>query len=429
MRDLPTHTLAVRPVVPPRGGMSELFDYTLFVGPAACFHHSLDVMTRLDRVSALCLDDAQIALGQTQRRIDQPVDELMAEVQPPIASLRILTSCVSAFLGADFRAVARGIAQRHGIVCVHEQNNRMTVAGRCDKGLVSHTGDAAGFAAGLLDCADVLAGGAAGGAGAGAADGGAGTDGEDARPVLVFLSEALHLDPRNELHEVAQQAGCARVQTLREWSEPAGLARARRARLIVVADAQCEELAGQASRRWNVPCVHLPLVYDLEEIDAAYRALGEALGTPFDVADARARAQESVERARRAVGARALRLDLAGASRPWRLAKALLDAGFDVERIGCSRADRARPVAHDADYEALLAAWPQVAGRIAEEEFIHNKSKLVDVAAGTARETGTAGAAGAADAAGAAQPAEGECFGYFALECCMNAVEREAMRR
>ena len=446
--------MSIAPMRRGRQGFAGLFDYTLFVGPSACFHHSLDVMPDLSRTSALCLDDTQIALGSGGRLIAQAAEELIGTVQPSIESLRILTSCQSAFVGVDYRAVARDVARRHGIVCVHQENNRMTVASRHDKGIVSGTGDPRAFARGLLDCAELAAGAEdaqdawmdpqgerrgvlqerpfarsantqaeeGGGAPCRAGDGGAGGRG------FAFLSEGLDLDPRCELWGAARDWGFDWTSPLREWGRAEGLARAPRTGFALACDTDCEAIAREAQRRWDADWLRLPVSYSLDEIDAAYAQLDARFGARADVAAARHEAQRAVERALAAAGGRALDLDLAGTGRPWHLAKALLDYGFSLGRIGCSFADRTHPVTHDADYEELLASHPQAEAIIAEEEFIHRKSKLACSEAVSAG-PGAAGAGVGAGAADADAPAdEGACWGYFALTQCMRNLQREVER-
>lgn len=413
--------MSIAPMRRSRQGFAGLFDYTLFVGPSACFHHSLDVMPDLSRTSALCLDDTQIALGSGERLIAQAAEELIGTVQPPIESLRILTSCQSAFVGVDYRAVARELARRHGIVCVHQENNRMTVASRHDKGIVSGTGDLRAFARGLLDCAELAAGADSqvGDAGSGGGCGQAGRRG------FAFLSEGLDLDPRNELWGAARDWGFDWTSPLREWGRAEGLARAPRSGFALACDGDCEAIAREAQRRWGTDWLRLPVSYSLDEIDAAYAQLDARFGARADVAAARHEAQRAVERALAAAGGRELDLDLAGTGRPWHLAKALLDYGFSLGRIGCSFADRTHPVTHDADYEELLASHPEAEPLIAEEEFIHRKSKLACSEAVSAG-PGAAGAGGATDPDAPAD--EGSCWGYFALTQCMRNLQREVER-
>ena len=89
-------------------------------------------------------------------------------------------------------------------------------------------------------------------------------------------------------------------------------------------------------RALGIPFLLLPVSYSIGEIEAGYRQLRDFLdpsGAEPDLSAERAAALVAVEAALRAVGDRPVIVDASAVTRPFGLARALLEYGFSVRRV------------------------------------------------------------------------------------------------
>ena len=88
------------------------------------------------------------------------------------------------------------------------------------------------------------------------------------------------------------------------------------------------------SERLGGTHVYAPLSFDYDEIDAGYEKLSEVLGIPApDFADQKKACDEALQKTKELIGDRPIAIDYSYCVRPLGLAKLLLDAGFNVQRV------------------------------------------------------------------------------------------------
>ena len=239
-------------------------DFTLFVGPVVCCYHNGGGGMGSGRMAAFCPSDVQHALGTVEDETVQAVGEILKMADFPIGSLTIRTACQSAFAGIDFDSVEARVRDEYGILCLHEEHNRILLRRPRKPGL----GDAPsgmsdkkrGFEYVLSMAPDQRI---APGSG------------------LMVMAGATEFDARNDLCAAARDWGFDWVMGLGDLRSFEALERARSTDFIIVMQETYVPLARDLSRKWGIDYVVMPQSYMIEEIDAYYADLQNLLG-PFD---------------------------------------------------------------------------------------------------------------------------------------------------
>ena len=329
----------------PRGTMGDLADllpqtHALFVGPMQCARHAFSALATRANTSTLVVTDVETALGQTEQRIAEAVDEIAAS-EPDVRAFVLLTACQTAFLGIDFAALCRTLHERTGLCFAHVEMNRMDaanipgptrrnvpggdrfhmrlrlfrmleqreLAGGVD---AADTWEAAGVAgnAAAADAAGPGEGAAvaeAGGApGDGAASGAEGAGGNvraaggvDAagtwgaaamagspvtsggRGLLVLADEGVA--PASDLRDYLLLQGIEWVRAVPDLEDFGQFLQCRDAAAVAVTSMQWKETGEYLQRQFGIPALYLPVGYALEEVEGACAQLDAALrgcGTP-----------------------------------------------------------------------------------------------------------------------------------------------------
>ena len=142
--------------------------------------------------------------------------------------------------------------------------------------------------------------------------------------------------PECELHRVLEGLGAgelrhiSRCRTFEEFQRMAS----SRANLVLAPTGV--QAAKDMERALGIPFLLLPVSYRIGEIEAGYRQLRDFLdpsGAEPDLSAERAAALVAVEAALRAVGDRPVIVDASAVTRPFGLARALLEYGFSVRRV------------------------------------------------------------------------------------------------
>jgi len=105
----------------------------------------------------------------------------------------------------------------------------------------------------------------------------------------------------------------------------------------LVLGAPGRQAAGMLKDRLGIPWLFSPVTYDMEEIEAQYRSIGNFLtGSedvlfPFD--EVKKQALQAIEQARSVLGDIPVIIDASAVCQPFGLAQALLQYGFNVKRV------------------------------------------------------------------------------------------------
>jgi len=157
------------------------------------------------------------------------------------------------------------------------------------------------------------------------------------RPVrkgsVSIVGSVFPTDPDSELMELLTGSGCTvreitRCKTYDEYQEMA------ESSLYISCYPSAAAGGEMLSKRLGRRHLHLPFSFDFDEIEENLRKLAEELGiSPPDCAEKRAACREALAKTRDLLGDTPIAIDYTFCPRPLGLAKLLLDAGFNVERV------------------------------------------------------------------------------------------------
>ena len=467
----------------PQGTMGALADllpqtHVLFVGPMQCARHAFSALATRANTSTLVVTDVETALGQTEQRIAEAVDEIAAS-EPEVRAFVLLTACQTAFLGIDFTALCRTLHERTGLFFAHVEMNRMDAAnipgptrrnvpggdrfhmrlrlfrmleqrelaggmdaaGAWEAAGVAGNAAAAGAAGpgggtAAAEAAGTPGGGAASGVegaggnvcaagtlGAAAMAGGPATPG--GRGLLVLADEGIA--PASDLRDYLLLQGIEWVRAVPDLEDFGRFLQCRDAAAVVVTSMQWKETGEYLQQQFGIPALYLPVGYALEEVEGACEQLDAALrgcGTPGQWralrqarAQRRAQAQEHVRRALRACPSFAV--DLNAAQRPFSLVEALLAYGFDVQDFSLAQ----MRIEHKEDDDA--PAFRRLARRFPEwgERFegVGSLRRGLGMAPGDPGKPGAAG--GLASGGRSGVSGESAWWGYSSIVQLMARIE------
>ena len=148
------------------------------------------------------------------------------------------------------------------------------------------------------------------------------------------------LPPECELHRVLSGMGVSELRHISQCGTFAAFQRMASARANLVLFPTGVWAAQEMERRLGIPFLFLPVSYRAEEIEEGYERLREFLApsrSEPDVASDRAAAFGAVEAALSAAGDRPVIVDASAASRPFGMARALLEYGFAVRRVAAQK--------------------------------------------------------------------------------------------
>ncbi len=137
----------------------------------------------------------------------------------------------------------------------------------------------------------------------------------------------------SELFWILERAG-RRVRDVTECETYDEFLRMGEAALELAYYPPAEEAARALASRLGRRSLYLPFTYEADEIEANASALCEALAMdPVDLTACRERAENALKRAREALDGRPVVIDYMASTRPFSMAKLLLDAGIRVTKL------------------------------------------------------------------------------------------------
>jgi nitrogenase molybdenum-iron protein alpha/beta subunit len=163
-----------------------------------------------------------------------------------------------------------------------------------------------------------------------------------------LIGHYVPLDPACELFRVLEHCGVSEVRELFALTTFAEYRRMERSRLNIALTPMGLHAAQDLEERLGTPFVFSPVSYDIAEALREYGDIASALDAPtLDLSDAVEQTRTAVERARRRLGGRRVVVSGTNSRRPFSLAEALLDNGFNVSAVAASRIEPDQKEARD----------------------------------------------------------------------------------
>ena len=259
-----------------------------------------------DGQSFLYISRTDIASGDYEGLMVNAVGELLEVLSPAPRAFMIYLSCVDDFLGTDEKALLDCLEE-------HFPGQSFTI---CHIDPVAADGPVAPGARMQAGLYSLLRR-------------------EEKRENSVNLIGSFVMPSGDgELFDLLGRWGIDSVRHLPQLKSYDEFQRMAAARLNIVMMAMGRYAAEKMEDSLGIPWLDMPVSYCLDEIDAGYETLAAALGGEQGIwGDFRQKAEEAVGRCLSVVGDTPVIVDSSAAMRPFALAKALAEYGFNVSAV------------------------------------------------------------------------------------------------
>ncbi len=306
--------------------------HLLFVSPSACGRHgALGALQHgfKERVSYLAITREDIIAGY-DGLVEEAVDELLRRKKPAPKAIMIFVSCLDDLIGTDLNSLCQRLHAAHPDV--EFQPSHMNPITLDSKKPPMVTTQAAMYA--FLRRPEA----------------------HDEGVNLIGNLEAL--SPECELFDVLKGWGCAPVRHLSDYRTFEDYQAMARSRANIMLSPIASLAAQQMDAQLGIPYLFLPVTYDPDEIQTAYEQLAAFLVKDApDLTAQREEALAEMEKTRAALDGRPVWVTAGSVLKPFTLARALVQAGFNVEAVVAQMA-----IAPDrAAWQWLCEQHPEIA--------------------------------------------------------------------
>lgn len=286
--------------------------YQLFAGPAACGRHgalSACLQGRKDTIAYLYLSEDDIVSGGYERAIADGAEELLAWLEKRGRTPRVMmifVTCLDDLLGTDHEALAAELHERHPEVrFIDCHMNPITTDTKVPPAV-----NIRNKIYSTLDVAERKDGG------------------------VNLIGSLVPLLKDGEYYDLLARMGAAPARQITDFSTFDGFQQMARSRLNVVLAPPGVYAAEQMEKKHGTPWLRALVSYDPREVTKTYRALAAALGADCpDLSGYEAACEEDFARTREFLDGLPVVLDGDAVTRPFDLARALLERGFRVKRL------------------------------------------------------------------------------------------------
>ncbi len=298
--------------------------HMLFYTPAACGRHSsLGALSNgiKDRVSYLFLSEDEIVSGSYEKEIIPAVERLFEALGRKPKALLLFGGCIDDFLGTDYQALKGELSRRHPDVrfCFCHMNP-IQLDTKSPPGVTLFTNIYS-----MLERRDKN------------------------RDQVNFIGNNVIPAESSEIWDILKAAGVSAkmLPGLRTFSDFLSMSESS---LNVVLSPRCLQSAAKQRRDLGIDYLAFIPSYDPEEISSFYESLIAELKRitgrdfSFDMHDRKDAALRALEETAEKLNGIGVIIDFQAVSRPFTLARVLLEYGFDVRMVasdGVSRYDKA----------------------------------------------------------------------------------------
>ena len=283
--------------------------HSLHVCPAACGRRNgLRALKNgeAEHLSFLYITETDVISGEYERIIGSAIEELLEVLEPEPKAFLIYVNCIDDFLGTDEQALLQELRARFPKL-------RFTI---CHIDPVAADGPVPPGARMQDRLYSLL-------------------EPEKERENSVNLIGNFVLpDREGELYALLNAWGISTVRHLPGLESYSEFQRMAAARLNLVLMAMGRYAAQQMEQRLGIPWLELPVSYSLEEVERGYREIASALHcSPEGWEEARESAQQAVTACVAQLKGVPVLVDSSAAMRPFAMAKALAEYGFQVGAV------------------------------------------------------------------------------------------------
>ena len=367
--------------------------HLLFVSPSACGRHgALGALQHgfKDRVSYLAITREDIIAGY-DGLVEEAVSELLRRKNPRPRAVLIFVSCLDDLIGTDLNSLCQRLHAAHPDV--EFQPAHMNPITLDSKKPPMVTTQAAMYA--FLHPA------------------------KERDQGINLMGNLDALNPNCELFDVLKDWGCAPVRHLSDFETFEDYQSMAKSRASLLLSPIASLAAQQMEARLGIPSLFLPVSYDVEEVEAQYAQLAAFLGKDIPQLGAqREEALAEMEATLKALAGRPIWITAGSVLKPFALARALLQAGLNVEAVVAQTAiapDRAACQWLCENHPEVLILQPQHVNVI---DFAHRSPEAVAIGFDAAYLAGASRVVPIVNDAG--------MFGYWGIAALMRSLREEA---
>lgn len=375
-----------------RTGMLIPESVELFVCPFACGRHGAISAVKQNlkhRLAYLYVDQSDIINGYDDL-IVQAVEDLLAELPKAPKVILVFVSCLDDLIGTDHEALQELLSEKYPHIKFRSCHMNPITTGSTTPPPISIQNNMYS----LLDVA------------------------EEKDNGVNCLGGPIAINKDTEIYAILESLGFKELRHISNYDTFAGYQDMARSQFNLVIAPPARQAAGQMEEKHGTPFAFLPVSYRMDEIKEQYHTLMTALGKAtddFDLGPYEQATREAINRALAAVGDAPIVVDRSAAVRPFGMARALLEYGFNVVRVQaqeCIGSDK-------GNYEWLCANHPEV--EIVQPQ--HHKAVLREDGMPDSIAMGVDGAYHTGSRYVVDVFADEGMYGYKGLEIVMNKLE------
>ena len=292
-----------------RVGMLVPESYQLFVCPSACGRHgALGAIEHgnKERLSYLYIDEADIVSGSYEDLIIEGVDALLEALEEQPKVIFIFVSCLDDLLGTDHVAILDILNNKYPIKFQVGHMNPITMGSKTPPQITLQR-----------KMYELVEG-----------------NGEK-EETLNLLGNFVPLEENNELYDVLGQLGIKEVKHISEQKTFKDFEQMGESKYNLVLRPEARIAADDMKRHHNVQYRFLPVSYDMDTVATQYQEIVEFINKDVvvDLTIPKQEAEAQIKKAKEIIGDFPIVIGHSAVCRPFNLAKALINYGFNVQKV------------------------------------------------------------------------------------------------
>ncbi len=281
--------------------------HQLFVAPFACGRHGAlggELNGIKNRISYLYIDESDIVSGGYEDLIPDAVGELIDNLEKKPKVILIFVTCLDDLLGTDHVQLNKRLSKRYPDVRFMSCHmNPISENMKFPPGISMQNN--------LYSLLDPV---------------------EEKENAVNFIGNHSPVDADCELFEIMKKNGFD-IHHITDFERFEEYQKMAKSRLNLVLSPVAKYASEQMKERLDIDYLLAYNTYDLKEIKEFYQSLEERLGLNIDITKYEKHAKEKIQKAREVIGDYPIALDYQAVKKPFTLAKALLEYGFQVKFI------------------------------------------------------------------------------------------------
>ncbi len=278
--------------------------HQLFVSPFACGRHGAlgGALNGIkDKVSYVYIDESDIVSGGYEELIPNAVDELFEFLEKRPRVLLLFVSCLDDLLGTDHAALNRVLSEKYPDVIFRSCHmNPISLDTKFPPGVTLQNNIYS-----LLERSD------------------------EKLKTVNLIGNNSPVDRRCELYKVMEENGYE-VRHITDSDKFDDFLEMSKSCLNILLSPVAKYASEEMEKNLGIEMLKAYNTYDISEINDFYKSLSDMLGIKINTAEYEKRAENSIEEALKAIGDYPIAIDYQAVKKPFTLAKALIEYGFNV---------------------------------------------------------------------------------------------------